>query len=175
MRIDRVVVAVSLLLFGAGYTGAQGQDSANAPPAEWMIGMSLGVPGMQRNVYPMFATFGLQFTEIQNRSLGADLAIGTMPYLLLNGSIPFGFRGGLTVPFVSPHLIVVPSSGVSVIGGMGAGGAGGLLGLNTGIAAIVRRRGLGLRTGVTLHFFPGLNRPVWLAELGFVGIGNEPP
>ena len=175
MRIERVVVAVTLLLLGAGHSVAQAQSDAGAKPAEWMIGMSLGVPGVQRNAYPMLTTFGLQFTEIQDGSLGADLAIGTLPFLILNGSIPLGFRGDLTVPFVAPHLIVMPSGGVSVIGAMGPGGGAGLLGLNTGLAAVVRERGFGLRTGITLHFFPGLNKPVWLAELGFVGIGNEPP
>ena len=169
------MLAASFLLLGAGYTLAQAQDTAADKPAEWFIGMSLGVPGAQRNVYPAFTTVGLQFTQVRAGRIGGDIAIGTMPYLFANSMIPFGFRGDVTVPLVTPHLIVLPSAGVSAIGAMAPGGGGGTMGVNGGIAAVVRTGGIGLRTGITWHKFPGTEGLIWLAEVGFVSIGLDPP
>jgi hypothetical protein len=177
MRIGPIVVAASLLL-GAVSLPAQTAappDTAAEQPAEWLIGMSLGVPGSQRNVYPDLFTFGLQFTQVRAGRIGGDIAVGTMPYLFANGMFPFGFRGNVTVPLVTPHVIVLPSAGVSGVVAMAPGGAGGLIGVNGGIAAVVRSQGLGLRAGITWHMFEGANNPIWLLEVGFVSIGIDPP
>jgi hypothetical protein len=175
MHIERLVLAASFLLSGAGYTIAQAQDSTTDQPAEWLIGMSLGVPGAQHTVYPAFTTLGLQFTQVRAGRIGGDIAIGTMPYLFANAMIPFGFRGDVTVPLVTPHLIVLPSAGVSAIGVMSPGGGGGTMGVNGGIAAVLRTGGIGLRTGITWHKFQGIDNPIWLLEVGFVSIGTDPP
>jgi hypothetical protein len=137
--------------------------------------MSLGVPGSQRNIYPDLFTVGLQFTQVRAGRIGGDLAIGTMPYFFANGMLPFGFRGNVTVPLVTPHLIVLPTAGVSGVVAMAPGGVGGLIGVNGGIAAVVRSQGLGLRAGITWHKFEGATSPIWLLEVGFVSIGIDPP
>ena len=178
MHIGPVVVAASLLLLGASAGRAQTvapPDTASEKPVEWLIGMSLGVPGVQRNVYPDLFTVGLQFTQVRAGRIGGDIAIGTMPYLFANGMFPFGFRGNVTVPLVTPHLIVLPTAGVSGVVAMAPGGAGGLIGVNGGIAAVVRSHGLGLRAGITWHKFEGATNPIWLLEVGFVSIGIDPP
>ncbi len=178
MHIGPVLVAASLLLLGARSGHAQTaapSDTASEMPDEWLIGMSLGVPGSQRNVYPDLFTVGLQFTQVRAGRIGGDIAIGTMPYLFANGMLPFGFRGNVTVPLVTPHLIVLPTAGVSAVGAMGPGGGGGVIGVNGGIAAVVRSGGLGLRAGITWHKFAGATNPIWLLEVGFVSIGIDPP
>ena len=177
MLVGHAVVVASLFL-GARSLPAQtaaSPDTAAERPAEWLIGMSLGVPGSQRIVYPDLFTVGLQFTQVRAGRIGGDIAIGTMPYLFANGMFPFGFRGNVTVPLVTPHLIVLPSAGVSGVVAMAPGGAGGLIGVNGGIAAVVRLHGVGLRAGITWHMFEGENNPIWLLEVGFVSIGIDPP
>jgi hypothetical protein len=178
MHIGTVLVAASFLSLSASSGRAQTPappDTSAEKPAEWLIGMSLGVPGSQHNVYPDLFTIGLQFTQVRAGRIGGDIAIGTMPYLFANGMFPFGFRGNVTVPLVTPHLIVLPTAGVSGVVAMAPGGAGGLIGVNGGIAAVVRSHGLGLRAGITWHKFEGATNPIWLLEVGFVSIGIDPP
>lgn len=179
MRIDRRMSSAGLfvvLFLAASGARSQTPDTAADKPAEWLIGMSLGVPGSGSSAVPQLFTAGLQFTQVRAGHIGGDIAIGTMPYLFSSGIFPLGFRGDVTVPIVMPHLIVLPVAGVSAIGVMSpGGGGGGIGGLNAGIAAIVHSYGMGLRAGVTWHQFMGMNNPVWLAELGFVSIGSDPP
>lgn len=175
MHIERLALAASFLLLRGGFSVAQGQDSTADKPAQWLIGMSLGLPGAQHNVYPTLATFGVQFTEVGPGPFGGDFAIGTMPRLLANGIVPFGFRGDATFPLVGPHLILLPSAGVSAIGALATGGGGGTMGVNGGIAAVLRTGGFGLRTGISWHKFMGAEGVVWLAEVGFVTNWVDPP
>ncbi|HEY2378270.1 MAG TPA: hypothetical protein VGH98_19995 [Gemmatimonadaceae bacterium] len=176
MLAARVLV---VLLLGAAPLQAQTPpDTAANAPAEWLIGMSLGFPGVRSQIVPELFTFGLNFTQVCSGRIGGDIAFGTMPWLFANGIIAFGFRGDVTVPLVRPHFILLPSAGVSAIGAFtpgGGGGGGGVAGLNAGIAAVVHSHGVGLRTGVTVHKFFGLDTPVWLLEVGFVSIGIDPP
>lgn len=84
-----------------------------------------------------------------------------------------GFRGGVALPLLlAPGTWLLPSTGVSLIGGAGAGGGGGAIGYNAGVAAAafgISRTGL--RIGITWHRFQDLQGTVWLVELGFVRIG----
>ena len=175
MLIERFVISVALLLTPSA---AQAQTTAPADTIrapQWLIGMSLGMPGAQGRAMPMLATLGLQFTQVQHMHVGPDLAIGTMPYLFSTGSFPFGIRGNITVPFVTEHYIVMPTAGVSGIGLMGPNGSGGLIGINGGISAVVHSSQMGLRAGITWHQFIGADNPIWLVEVGFVSIGVSPP
>lgn len=170
MFIYRVAISAALL-FTTKVARAQARDTTTEKLPDWLIGMSLGVPGSGRTALPQLFTVGLNFTEVGPGHIGADFAVGTMPYLFQTGAFPFGFRGDITFPLVAPHLIVLPAAGTSVMGF----GVGGILGLNAGIAAVVHTSGMGLRAGITLHQFIGLPNPVWLAEVGFVSIGIDPP
>lgn len=174
MLIECLVISVALLLTtSAAEAQTTAPDTVGTP--QWLIGLSLGVPGAQHQIMPMFATVGLQFTQVQHLRVGPDIAIGTMPYLFSNGSLPFGVRGNITVPFVTEHYMVLPTAGVSGIGAMGPSGGGGLLGLNGGISAVVHSSTIGLRAGITWHQFIGVSNPIWLVEVGFVSIGVESP
>src|SRR5690349_17108298 len=101
MLFDCRTIAAGLfaaLCLAANPVQSQTPDTSIEKPPEWLIGMSLGVPGVQHNVFPALFTAGLQFTQVRGGRIGPDLAIGTMPFLIANKVIPVGFRGDVTVP-----------------------------------------------------------------------------
>lgn len=173
MLIGRAAMPAALFLVTSVAT-AQTPQGPDATP-QWLIGMSLGMPGVQSQVMPQLAIIGLQFTQVHHLHVGPDLAIGTMPYLFSTGSFPFGLRGNVTVPYVTEHYIVMPTAGLSGIGLMGQNGSGGVIGVNGGISAVVHSSEMGFRAGITWHQFMGASNPIWLVEVGFVSIGVNPP
>ena len=171
----RTLALVVGFLLGAARAEAQSPDSTTETPDHWLIGVSLGIPGYRSNVTPELLTFGLNFTQVRPGRIGGDIAIGTMPWLMMQGVVPYGLRGDVALPLVRPHLIVLPSAGVSAVGVIGPGGGAGTLGLNAGLATVLHTGGVGLRTGVTFHTFQGFDNPIWLLEVGFVSVGFDPP
>ena len=93
-----------------------------------------------------------------------------MPRALAEGVAVVGARGGVALPLaLSSGVLVLPSAGVSFVGGVGAGGGGATAGLNAGIAAVLfGASSVGLRTGVTWHHFGNSESAVALWEIGFV-------
>jgi hypothetical protein len=164
------VLAVCVTAARAGAQAAPA-DSAASKTGGWMIGTSLGVPSYRSEVVPELITFGVSFTQLRPNHIGPDISIGTMPYVLSMGVVPFGFRGGVALPLtVAPHLLLIPSGGVSAVGVIGPGGGGGLIGANGGVSAIAYGGGIGLRAGVTLHGFEGTQGTYMLFELGFASV-----
>lgn len=174
----RIVPLVALLVAPffapAANLFAQGSrstpDSLEAGRGEWLAAVTLGVPGVEREPIPQLLTIGGQWTQLRVGRVGADFAIGTMPRILAEGALVLGARGGIALPLaLSPNVLVLPSGGVSVLGGAGAGGVGGVGGYNAGVAAVVLgANGGGLRTGVTWHRFEDAGAAIWLWEIGFV-------
>src|SRR5206468_7631732 len=96
---------------------------------------------------------------------------GTMPYILSYGVLPLGLRLGVALPVsVAPHLLLIPSTGMSLIGAIGPGGGGGVAGVNAGASAVFHVAQAGLKTSLTLHRFSDTQGPVWLFEVGFVHV-----
>ena len=180
MRIP--ATRLTLLLFvgsvsAAAQTPPRAADTASRGDRDWLVGGSFGVPGYGGKVIPQLFTVGVQWTQLRRGRPGPDFSLGTMPRALAEGVLVLGFRGGaaLSVP-LSPGAVLLPSAGVSLVGGMGGGGGGGLAGLNAGIAAAFSGSdgGTGLRTGVTWHRFPDSRRALWLLEVGFARIPKRP-
>lgn len=170
---SRAVALGLLLLVGGGPVGAQGvaeADTVSHGGGGWLFGASVGVPGYRGEPAPELFTVGFQWTQLSPHRLGADFSLGTMPRLLAEGVAVVGFRAGVAAPLtLAPSVLLLPSAGVSVIGGMGGGGAGGTTGLNAGVAAVVRQTGsVGLRTGITWHRFQDTEAALWLFEVGVV-------
>jgi hypothetical protein len=166
-------VAVWLLLFTAN-AGAGAQVAPDSDDHGWLTGVLLGLPGYKGEMAPQLFTIGAQFTRMREGLPGADIAIGTMPYVMSAGIIPVGVRAGVTVPVApSSHLLLLPSVGASFIGAAGTGGGGGTAGVNVGLATVLLATpSFGLRTGVTLHGFPDVRGALWLAEVGFVTLSK---
>ncbi len=149
-------------------------DSSSA----WLFGVSAGVPGYEDEPFLELFTIGIHGTHLRGGGRpGFDYSLGTMPRALGEGVFVLGFRGGVAVPLtLSSRALLLPSAGLSLIGGAGESGGGGTAGLNIGIAAVVLGlNGTGLRTGVTWHRFQDSGGAIWLVELGVVrlrGLGR---
>jgi hypothetical protein len=144
-------------------------DSSSA----WLFGASVGVPGYEDEPFLELFTIGIHGTHLRGGGRpGFDYSLGTIPRALGEGVFVLGFRGGVAVPLtLSSRAVLLPSAGLSVVGGAGDSGGGATAGLNVGIAAIVLGlNATGLRTGVTWHRFQGTGRAIWLVELGVVGL-----
>lgn len=170
----RIALLVAPLLASAADLSAQdvrsAEDSLAAREGGWLAGMSVGVPGYGRQAATELLTVGGNWTRLREGRVGADFALGTMPRILGEGVLVLGARGGIALPVaLSPGVLLLPSGGVSLIGGARAGGAGGVAGFNAGIATVLLApNGAGLRTGVTWHRFGDADRAIWLWEVGFV-------
>jgi hypothetical protein len=173
-----VALAFAMVATGGAFPGrAVAQD---APPAAAdstgaerrgsLVGLSVGVPRYEGETVPELFTVGVQWTQLRPGRPGFDFAIGTMPRLLSEGLVVFGARGGVAVPIApAPGVLLLPSAGVSLLGGVGAGGGAGTSGFNAGLAAaVLPAGGVGLRAGVTWHRFEEAGGGVWLWELGLV-------
>ncbi|MGH7445809.1 MAG: hypothetical protein ACREKM_13075 [Longimicrobiales bacterium] len=152
-------------------TGSAGaQERADPEAGNWLVGGSLGVPGCGVLPLPGLFTVAFHGTAAVPGQVGPDFFVGTMPRALFEGVVLFGARAGLALPVaLSSKLLVLPSAGLSLLGGFDNGTAGGQPGFNAGIAAVVSgSMPTGFRTGVTWHRFRGLYETVWLLEVGFV-------
>ena len=69
-------------------------DSA-ATPRDWLIGVSAGVPGYEREPVPELFTIGLNVSQTTPGRLGADFSIGTMPRALIARAAVLGARAGV--------------------------------------------------------------------------------
>lgn len=145
-------------------------DSLAAARGGWLGGMSVGVPGHGREAAPELLTIGGNWTHVRAGRVGADFALGTMPRILGEGFVVIGARAGIALPLVvAPNVLLLPSGGVSVLGGAGSGGGGGVAGWNVGMATVLfGGNGAGFRTGVTWHRFDADGDAIWLWEVGFV-------
>ena len=171
-------LAALVLLFVGVRVEAQSlaTDSRASRPQGWLVGASLGVPGYGSETAPDLFTVGINVTELRIGRPGPDLSIGTMPLLLAGGALPFGIRADFALPIaVAPHLIVLPSAGLSVIGVVASYGGGGIPGANAGIATVLHQGSLGLRTGLTLHSFQESHGAIWLFEVGLVHVPVRGP
>jgi hypothetical protein len=170
---SRAVALGLLLSVGASPVGAQ--DTLSQARSEWLIGASFGVPGYGSEPVPELFTVGIHWTQLRPGRLGADFSLGTIPRIVVEGVAVLGVRAGAALPLaLAPRLLVLPSAGVSLIGGVGPRGGGGAAGLNAGVAAVVfGTSSSGLRTGVTWHRFEDTGGALWLLEVGAVGIPSR--
>ena len=178
----RRTAALGLLLFLGGASvaaqlAAQQPDTARRLHAGWLVAGSFGIPGHRSEPVPELFTIGFQWTQLRAGRLGADLALGTMPRLLAEGVLVLGFRGGAALPVaVARNVVLLPSAGISLVGGIGQGGGEGTTGLNAGVAGAFAGRGsVGLRTGVTWHRFRDTGSVLWLLEVGFFAVPRRSP
>lgn len=163
-------MAAALLLAVSWAGAAHGQETSDAETDRWLVGGSIGVPGYGGDVEPSLFTIAVHGARVRRGRIGPEVFVGTMPRALFEGVLAVGARSGLAwaVP-VSENVLLMPSGGVSFVGGIGPGGGGAELGVNVGLsAAAVENSSGGFRVGITWHTFPGLGGSLWLLEFGFI-------
>jgi hypothetical protein len=160
---------MALLLIAAARLPAQ--QSTATPAGGWIIGGSVGMFGVGTETVPLeLFTLGMHWTQVRPGHLGADISIGTVPRVLAEGVVVGAARLGVTYPVtVAPGLLLLPTAGLSLIGGVGQGGAGGARGYNLGGAMVLGTGPLGVRAGATWHRIDQSSSTIWLAEVGLVG------
>lgn len=162
------MIVVLILPLTAAAAGAQ--DSSTVQGDRWLTSFSVGVPGAGVEAAPDYFTLGMQWTRLRPGRVGPDISIGVMPRALEYLTVLGGMRVGIALPVeVTPTVLLVPSSGVSVVGGAGAFGAHALAGLNAGLSTVLLTpSGAGVRTGVTWHRLGDVRQAIWLWEFGIV-------
>ena len=144
-------------------------DSTSRSGRDWLIGVSAGIPGYDKQAAPELFTIGVNASQIKPGRLGADLSLGTMPRAFIEGVGVLGGRAGAVFPIApTPDVLLLPSAGLSLVGGGGGDGGGAIGGFNAGLAAVIWSGDVGVRTGVTVHRFADLRGTVWLVEFGVV-------
>ena len=166
----RIATTLAILLVASARLAAQSSEPTR--DRGWLVATSVGVPGNGSETEPRFFTVGVQFTDVRIRRLSPDISIGTVPYALVAGVAVIGLRAGGAVPFaLGSHVLMLPSAGMSVVGGAGPGGGGGTIGINGGLATVLLATSkVGLRVGATIHQFPEARGAMWLAEIGIASI-----
>ena len=165
-----IQVALLMLALFARESGAQ--DSSITSRSRWMVGGSVGTLRYNGQFAPLeLTTVGMHFTQVRPGALGADFSIGIVPRALADGFLLSGARGGVALPLaLAPNVLLLPSAGLTLIGGVGAGGGGGTWGTNLGAAAVFGSGSTGFRTGVTWHRLNDSTDGIWLLEFGVVKI-----
>lgn len=147
-------------------------QTATGSGSQWQRSISVGLPAIEGQTSLTSTIVGVQFTQIRPSRVGLDFSVGTMPYSLSVGTLSVGVRGGLALPLqLSESVMVVPSAGLSFIGGAAIpeskvtteGGRG----YNVGASLIAANKdGSGIRLSATRHQLQRTNIPICLAELG---------
>ena len=164
-----ILSVVCTLALSATRASAQRPTADSAATRDWLIGVSAGIPGYERQPVPELFTIGLNVSQTTPGRLGADFSIGTMPRALMERAAVLGARAGVVFPIApTADVLVLPSAGVSLLGGAGEGGGGAIAGMNAGIAAVIWSGDVGVRTGITWHRFQDFRGAIWLVEFGVV-------
>lgn len=165
--IDRTVVA-TLLLLSITAARLEAQDSSWANRQGWIVGGSLGMLGSGTATAPLEHTvIGVNFTHVRPGSIGADISIGTIPRTLADGVLVVGTRLDAAVPVPLAHgMLLLPAAGLSLVGGLSAGGAGATPAYNVGGAVVFGTGNVGFRTGLTWHRPMESMGGIWLLEVG---------
>lgn len=160
-----IVACMTAVIATAGV--ARAQDSLSISPV--LTAVTLGLPGAGDETVHQLFTFGVVWNAYRPNSIRPELAIGTMPYALVNGLAAIGARIGVAVPaVVSGSVILIPSAGVGLAMVANSDG-GGASSAYAGAAAVVGtgRRGA-FRAGATWHRFSDVEGTIWLLEAGLV-------
>jgi hypothetical protein len=146
------------------------QDQVSARDG-WIVGPLIGVPGVGSETFAEAATLGVGATRLVPNRPGVDLALGVVPRFLSDGAVVLGARVGVGLPLaLTDDVFLVPSAGLSAVGGFGNGGAGGTGGFYGGAATVLAVGSVGFRAGVTWHRYGSGNGNLWLAELGLMHV-----
>jgi hypothetical protein len=168
-------VPLCALALACATTSVGAQETASIRDG-WIVGPLVGVPGVGGEPFTEAITFGVGGTRLAPNNLGADLAIGLVPRFLADGVLVLGARAGVGIPLaLTRDFFLVPSAGLSAVGGLGGGGGGGTGGVYAGGAAVLATGSVGFRAGVTFHKLGDANGSLWLMEFGIMHVPLPSP
>lgn len=174
--LTAVCLAVVLIAGQASASALEAQEAVDSDGSSWSVGPSLGFPGLGTSAEPSLFVIGVQAAQLRRGRLGGDVSVGVIPRILFEGVFALGARGGLVLPIgISESAAVLPSAGLSFLGGFGRSGGGAEFGGNVGLGVLLSEPGeTGVRMGATWHHFSDLSG-VWLLEIGFApqASGNQ--
>jgi hypothetical protein len=118
---------------------------------------------------PTLFTLAVHGSYVSENGIGVETFLGTMPRMVLEGVGVLGARANLVAVWgSSTGFLLLPTAGVSLIGGAGGGDGGAEIGVNGGVGFMaLNDSSAGIRVGMTWHRF-GQGLGVWLLEFGFV-------
>lgn len=178
-RASRVGAALLSIALSSAPMVTHAQDSTSASPAAatrevrsgWIVGGLVGMPGFGAEPLPELMTLGLSATHLVPNRPGLDVALSALPRGFMEGVLVLHGRLGIALPVtLGRNAFLIPSGGVSAIGGMGGGDAGGIAGYYGSVATVLATGSVGFRAGVALHRFAGLDGAVWHVELGVMHV-----
>lgn len=188
-RPAATLLALAAILVPAAARAQAPDPSREAPPTPapgggWLVGASAGLPGSTGEASFTLATVGFTATRLHARRLGVDVGLALAPYTVTQGALGGLGRLGVALPLpLGAGAWVVPSAGVSGVGGASINGSDGTIGGHGALALVLGDDGIGdrggdrggdragarggpaVRAGVTLHRF-GAGASLWHAELG---------
>jgi hypothetical protein len=142
-----------------------------------MLGGTIMIPSSNVVSGSEFSAIGLTVGPARLNRVGPDLAFVIVPRGIVSGALAGAVRAniGLPVP-LGAHTLLVPSIGVTLVGGLGSGGGAGARGVNGSVALLYFAdppetigSSIGLRLALTLHRFgSGSNGSLRMLELGLV-------
>lgn len=142
-----------------------------------MIGGTIMIPQVSGGSGAAFTTVGLTVSPAQPNRLGPELAFVVVPYGLAFGVVAGAVRANIGVPIqLGQHMLLVPSAGLTFIGGLGPGVGGGSKGVNGTLALVYfadsepgSGPSIGLRAALAVHQFGGGEQgALRMFELGIV-------
>ena len=143
----------------------------------WMIGGTIMIPQVSGMSGAEFTTVGFTVSPPRPNRLGPELAFVVVPYALGFGVVAGAVRANVGVPIqLGQHMLLVPSAGLTFIGGLGSGVGGGSKGVNGTLAVVffadsapASGTSIGLRAALAVHQFgDGAQGQLRMFELGIV-------
>lgn len=162
------MLAVTTLSLGAALAHAPLAAQPLRDPARWVLGAAAGVLGTGRSTLSELFTVALHATHFAPGRLGLDLAVGTAPRPLAQGTLGLGMRLGGSVPVtLQPDMYLLPAVGLSTLLATGEGQVA--VGPHVGVALLqLAPERCGWRAGLSWHRLHSIAGTVWLLELGLV-------
>lgn len=168
MRRARLVLFVATVTLSTVVPGCRLMAQPLRDPPRWLLGAAAGVLGAGRSSLSELLTVALHATHFAPGRLGLDLAVGTAPRPLAQGTLGLGMRLGGSVPLtIQPDFYLLPSAGLSTLFASAEGQTA--AGLHVGLAALqVAPDTWGWRAGASWHRLNSISGTIWLLELGLV-------
>lgn len=142
-----------------------------------MLGGAMMIPRAEGSFSSEFTFVGLTAGTARPGLVGVDMAFVVAPRALGYGFLVIGTRANIAVPVpLASNVLLIPSAGATLLGGIGAGGGDVMHGLNGSVAVAVfdkplaaQSSSIGLRVALAVHRFGSEgNARIQVLEFGIV-------
>jgi hypothetical protein len=142
-----------------------------------MIGGTVMMPRAEGAFSTEFSFVGVTTATAKPGRPGVDMAFVMAPRAALSGLLLLGVRANFALPIpLGRQVLLTPSAGLSLLGGLGGFGGGGVTGYNGTLAVVLfdkpledRTPSIGFRAALAQHQFgSGQSGALRMLELGIV-------